>query len=351
MTETIFAPNSPEYEAFFEAVSAGELEKVKVALTPSIDINALVGDGWEGETALHIASTAGDLDMIEFLIASGASPNAHDRSPHGPSTPLHDAAFSGRSRAVEILLDHGANIHAIGEQGGMALLQVLRNEFEVESKHIETIKVLLDQGQDINSVALDLGGTVVRNTAFLWGQGCRLIKVQLHQAAKLGSVELVQFLLDRGANINPDPESSSIIGTAARHERYGVVNFLIKHGVKVDGAALAGASSISMFNLLIPYADNTTISQSGALHAACGKAISIDLITLMLDKGFDIDPIDHHGNTPLLYACGLSHVSPGVVELLLSRGAAVTARNAKAYTGDMVKGDTPCEPLLRKYID
>lgn len=167
MARTIFAPKSPDYEAFFDAVSAGALEKVKVALTPSMDVNALVGDGWEGKTALHIASAAGNLVMIEFLIASGASPDAPDRSPHGASTPLHDAAFDGRSRGVEILLDHGANINAIGEQGGTALHQVLRNKEHVESKHIDTIKVLLDWGHDINSVALDLGGTVVSKTAFV----------------------------------------------------------------------------------------------------------------------------------------------------------------------------------------
>lgn len=176
--------------------------------------------------------------------------------------------------------------------------------------------------------------------------------MQLHQAAELGSVELVQFLLDKGANINPDIPSFSVISTAASYGKYGVVNFLLERGVKVDKDALARASSVSMFNLLISYADNTTISGSGALHAACMEGSArIDLVTLMLDKDFDIEAINDYGDTPLLSACGSSCVSSEIVELLLSKGAAVTARSGKPYTADIVKGDTPCEPLTREYID
>ena len=61
--------------------------------------------------------------------------------------------------------------------------------------------------------------------------------------------------------------------------------------------------------------------------------------------------MDVNGDTPLLSACGSSCVSSEIVELLLSKGAAVTARSGKPYTADIVKGDTPCEPLTREYID
>ena len=157
----IWAPECPDYEAFFNAVSTGNSADVKTALNSNIEIDALQGDGGDGKTAVHLASAAGYVNIVEYLIASGAVVDIHDRSQHGPSTPLHDAAFFGRCRVVEVLLDNGADIKAVGEQDGTVLQQVLRSKKHVEPQHIETIILLLDRGHDIHSGSMELGGTVV----------------------------------------------------------------------------------------------------------------------------------------------------------------------------------------------
>lgn len=193
----VWAPERPDYEAFFKAASAGDLEDVKIALDTNIKVDALQGDGWEGETALHMASAAGNVDIVELLIARGATVDIHDRSPHGPSTPLHDAAFFGRARVVEALLDHGADIKAVGEMDGTVLQQVLRNKKHVEPHHIETIILLLDRGHDIHAGSMELGGTVVNRLCLhriflLNANKCSFIKPQNSEALnslKYSSIE------------------------------------------------------------------------------------------------------------------------------------------------------------------
>jgi ankyrin repeat protein len=62
---------------------------------------------------------------------------------------------------VNLLLDHGANPKAIGEMDDTALHMVLRSALRVDSAYIETIKLLLDRGLEIDALAPEMGGTVV----------------------------------------------------------------------------------------------------------------------------------------------------------------------------------------------
>ncbi len=196
----IWAPERPDYEAFFKAVTAGILADVKTALNAHIEINAMHGHGEDGETALHMASAAGHVDIVEYLIANGAIVDSHDIGQHGPSRPLHDAAFFGRARVVEVLLNNGADITALGEQGGTVIQQVLRSEKRVEPRHIETIVLLLDRGHDIHSGAIELGGTVVRVTASATelrreANRCSFIKPLSWEASNLSKYSLTEALI------------------------------------------------------------------------------------------------------------------------------------------------------------
>jgi len=56
---TIWAPQQPDYDAFFQAVQNGDLAEVKAALTPDIDVNNVQppAEGSDtGRAALHMAS-------------------------------------------------------------------------------------------------------------------------------------------------------------------------------------------------------------------------------------------------------------------------------------------------------
>lgn len=163
MNSYFWAPKRADYDSFFAAVSAGDIEAVRISLSKDININALLGDHGDGETALHIAAATGQVNIVKLLIAHGALVDSFSRSNFGPRTPLHDAAFSGRLHVVELLLDESADIHAVCEQEGETIHQVLRNKEldDVGVEHVKTIELLLERGSDIHSVCLELGGTVV----------------------------------------------------------------------------------------------------------------------------------------------------------------------------------------------
>jgi ankyrin repeat protein len=82
-------------------------------------------------------------------------------SPFGSNTPLHLAAEHVRPALVKILLDHGANPNTIGEMDGTPLHMVLFHTLRVDTAHIETIKLLLDCGADIDALVEEVAGTAV----------------------------------------------------------------------------------------------------------------------------------------------------------------------------------------------
>ncbi len=169
--------------------------------------------------------------------------------------------------------------------------------------------------------------------------------MQLHQAAELGSIELIQILLDRGADINIDSPNcpESVLKTVAAYGNCDTANFLIEHGAKNDEDVLERASSTDIIELLTSHNDYSRLTKCGALHAH-GRGDGT-LVACLLDKGFKVDAIDSSGDTPLLSACGVDRPSPEVVALLLRNGADIAARTARSFIHipSIVKGDTPCE--------
>jgi len=86
-------------------------------------------------------------------------------------TPLHEAAFWARPEAIIALLDAGADINRqTGDYYFTALHNVLKYKHTVTPQQIETIKLLLDRGMDVNAEADHWGSTLV---SFKRGVDCR----------------------------------------------------------------------------------------------------------------------------------------------------------------------------------
>jgi len=114
-----------------------------------------------GATPFLLAAKVLDVDMMRLLVAAGADPNL---ATENGTTPLMTAAGLIRVR------NHGS--------------VPLNQEKEQEKKALEAVKLCVELGADVNA-ANDLGLTA------------------LHGAAFSGSNDVIQFLVEKGAKLDP----------------------------------------------------------------------------------------------------------------------------------------------------
>lgn len=200
----------------------------RAPLYNAIDLNTMPVGGRPDIPSLDVTT---GIDVAKVLLEKGANPNMQlkmrppyrnavfDRGSDGPlsngATPLLRAARSADTEAVKLLLDSGALVDLPNANGHTPLLVVsgiqwpadpTRGRFKTEAESIETLKVLLAAGANINAVTGDpairandieqLEGSGDRyrtSSVFATGQ------TALHAAAKMGWNDILRFLVDQGA--------------------------------------------------------------------------------------------------------------------------------------------------------
>ena len=142
--------------------------------------------GAQNLTALMLSiAIIKNSDIANSLIMRGADVNLVDA--YG-STALHYAAFIGSEIIVQNLLNAGADLNAVNEAEASPLLTAFyQMETNISNSRMQEyekiVDILIRQGADVNFV------DSYRNNA-------------LHYAAYIGSAELVQNLVNFGANVN-----------------------------------------------------------------------------------------------------------------------------------------------------
>jgi ankyrin repeat protein len=144
--------------------------------------------------------TTDPLPLIKKLLDAGADPNAVvNNTPRGRNrnasprivfaTALHRAAFAGDLELSKLLLAHGANPHAVSSDresmleaaAGLALIPGYQVSHP-NPERLELAKLLVDLGEDVN-----------------WADAYGITPLMV--AANLGNTSLVQFLVDKGADL------------------------------------------------------------------------------------------------------------------------------------------------------
>jgi ankyrin repeat protein len=326
------------------AAERGVLDVVKLLVDRGADVN-LQTEKVAGP--LHLAAERGFVNVVQFLIQHGADVNAKEQG-RGP-TPLQDALFEEKPDAVAVLTKAGArpNFYSAAATGDMGLLRssflqdptllfrpdgrgrtalayaaktghldcvkVLvslgardyatagdgRNAatWAILEEHLEIARILLDSGSDpncfgvaiANGVPIDFIRAMLDHKAdpnHASNDGLR----PLHAAAGYNQVNIMQVLLDAGADLNSLTTEGSMLMcgpsyskgdtalmVAAENGKLSAMEFLIKHGADVNrhndegrtplhyAAARDTDDAVRMVSLLIEYHAEMNVADKDGL--------------------------------------------------------------------------------------
>ncbi len=283
-----------------QAAREGDIATVRALIAKRADVNETSRDG---STALLWAAYHSDLAMAQALIAAGATTNTPNK--YGV-TPLLQASRTGATPVVQALLRAGADPKVTHPEGETPLMAASY------AGSLGSVKLLLEANADVNAT-----DTYQKQTALMW-------------AATEGHTEIVEALITAGADPNIKAHVTTLterkhadhptggftaLMFAARNGHETAVRALVKGGAdpKLTNGDGASATVVAIVNDRLDLA--ATLLELGAdandgslyfavdMHDATtdmrardgsrlradfpNKLNSLDLITLLLDRGAD----------------------------------------------------------------
>uniref|UniRef100_A0A3Q3JDL2 Poly [ADP-ribose] polymerase n=1 Tax=Monopterus albus TaxID=43700 RepID=A0A3Q3JDL2_MONAL len=302
LSENIPVRNSDVDYRLLEAAKAGDLDTVKSLCTPQ-NVNCRDLEG-RHSTPLHFAAGYNRVSVVEYLLHHGADVHAKDK---GGLVPLHNACSYGHYEVAELLVRHGASVNVADLWKFTPL-----HEAAAKGKY-EICKLLLKHGADPTkknrdgNTPLDLvkdGDTDIQD--LLRGDAALL------DAAKKGCLARVQKLCSPD-NINcrdTQGRNSTPLHLAAGYNNLEVAEYLLEHGADVNAQDKGGLiplhnsasyGHVDIAALLIKY--NTCVNATDKwaftpLHEAAQKGRT-QLCALLLAHGADPTMKNQEGQTPL----------------------------------------------------
>ena len=266
---------------------------------------------------LILASCKGEYEKCKELILAGANVN-HEIPAKQDYTPLMAAAYEGHVDIINLLLDAGANVNKSGSRDGMSPLCCACATW-FPGERVEAVKVLCSRGADVNLVNSN-------------------DKTPLTLACHYpGSLEIVRFLLSRGARLTlKDVDGKTIdsaLSTAVRWNNFEIVPLLLAHGADAKNVDEFGDNALHMID---------------HYHKE-----SFETCKLLLEKGCDPNHANQDGTTPFMKVVENRMTTiesdKQTVELFLHHGADSNIKNKYGENSLFMaveKGKTGCVKLM-----
>ena len=322
-----------------DAARNADANALRALLKQGADVNAASADG---TTALHWASYRDNVDIADLLIRAGAKVDAANdlgatplwtASLNGSSamvkrlleagahpnlalllgeTPLMIAARSGNADVVTQLIDKGANVNARGARGQTALM------WAVSEQHPDVVKVLLSRGADIRArsevlsqvMAVPPHGKPEYNRMIPFGGEDALMF-----AARVGDLASARLLLAAGASVNDaDAWGVSAMVLAAHSGFTEMVELLLDKGADANAAG----PGFTALHEAIMRRDEKMVAALLAHGANPNTPLQTWTPERRSSEDFNFAPA-LVGATPFWLAARFAE--PGVMRLLVTKGA------------------------------
>ena len=192
-------------EDLINTVKAGDLNTTRVLIIMGADPDAA---GAEKEFPIEIASAEGNLEMVKTLLGGGASLNQTDS---GRVNPLEKALENRHYNLYRYLLDQGAN-----PSNGTRFNSIFRDAVKTGDINLITDTIRHSHLRDVDELVY-----------YSTGED----RSMLHIAADAGNLDVVTFFIDSGASL--DRQSTNGITpliSAAAHGNVDIINLLLDWG-------------------------------------------------------------------------------------------------------------------------
>jgi ankyrin repeat protein len=295
-----------------------DVETAKLLIGAGADVNA-VND--LGAGPLWIASLNASSEMVRTLLEAGADPNAPLLA---GESPIMTAARSGDPEVVQRLLAAGADANVSGVRGQTALM------WAAGQQHSDVIGVLLEYGADIHArsdtwtqvMAVPPHASPANRQAVPHGGNTALTF-----AARVGDLTSARMLINAGANVNDaDARGISVLVLAAHSGFEDLVEFVLQQGADPN-AAEGGFSALHM---AIMRRDEGVARFLLDHDADANARITNWTPTRRASRDWYFHP-SMVGATPLWLAARLTQ--PGVMRLLVDHGADPLFVHEVTYVG------------------
>ena len=363
--------------ALMMAARAGKTAGVKALLDHRSDVNAK--ESWGGTTALMWAASEKHPKVLALLVAAGADLNVRSKIVPAPQARGDGNMLGFAPRELQPgekpeSLIRGKDLNVVLPSGGLTALM-----FSARENDLESVKLLLDAGADIDAAAGDLSsalGLAIQNGAYdvasyLIDRGADIHHTDLNNCTPLwlavhvrnhdSSVGipwvvtsdpffLIEKLLNKGANPNSRAKAAP---PYRKNNASSGSPWLVYEGATPFLRAAAAGDVPTMKLLLAHGADPKIPTTEGVTPIAAAAGIGYmggmskewsrkqrgDAVKFLLDLGADVNAADRVGRTPLHGAAALGY--PEVVQMLVDAGGRLDAKDK----GGSTDSDEPLIPL------